>query len=101
MWKISAEYIEVLEDIAFENQTPPHENDIAEEDASSIISKLLEDLIEKVCEPEIDKPDTHNRVDKIDKNMKIDGSTRLKFSSGYAPNIQDFFVCFKIFLYSY
>ena len=67
--KVSAKNIEVLEYIAFENQTP-HENDIVEEDASSIISKLLEDLIEKVYEPEVDKPDTHDRVDMIDKDEK-------------------------------
>ena len=67
--KVSAENNNVFKDIAFVNQIP-HENDIAEEDASSIISKLLEDLIEKVCELEVDKPDTHDRVDIIDKGCK-------------------------------
>ena len=71
--KVSTENIEVLEDIAFENRTL-HENDIAEKDDSPI-KKLLEDSIEKVCEPEVDKPDTHDRVEMSDKDVKIDESS--------------------------
>ena len=64
------------------NQTPPHENGIAKDDASSLISKLLKDFIEKFCEPEVDKPDTHDRDDMINKDVKkIDGSSRLIFWS--------------------
>ena len=76
--KVSAENIEVLKDITFENQTPPHENYIAE-DASSIISKLLEDLIEKVREPEVNKPNTHDRIDMIDQNEKLMGALGYNF----------------------
>ena len=43
----TAKNIEVLEDIAVENLTPLHKNNIAEEYASPIIPKLLEDFIDK------------------------------------------------------
>ena len=34
-----------------------------------------------------------------DKDVKIDGSSRLQFYSGYTPNIQGFVVFFLIFIY--
>ena len=59
-----------------------------------MISKLLQDLIE----PEVDKLDTHDRVDVTNSDVKIDGTSWLQFCSNYLPNTH---FIFKIFIFSY
>ena len=60
----------------------------------------MEYLIEKICEPEVDKLDTHDKVDMIDKDVKINRSSLLQFCSGYALNIQGCFVFFLKFSFT-